>query len=308
MSLGESTASGDWVRVALSAVASTSADQVLFGSADRCRIPASRSKPTPANRERIYGLQRHTEAEICIPIGGAALFILEGIVFDLHQPRIALIAPGVEHGEAAAGRKQHYSLMWMHLCSDGSIIALVIQYRPSTGWTCTQRQVMHHGRTQHLASLISNSVPSEEREFEQIRAELLTVLADLNRTIVQAKTASGKKKRNVPGMHLDILQRVQAFLDQNFARRISVREIAASSRFSPDYLNVMFTRWKGQSIGEYLIRRRMEEALIHCREGKLMVKEVARQLGYEDALYFSRAFHRYHGFWPTEVKPASGES
>jgi AraC-like DNA-binding protein len=35
-----------------------------------------------------------------------------------------------------------------------------------------------------------------------------------------------------------------------------------------------------------------------------MVKEMADQLGYPDALYFSRAFHRYHGIWPTEAKSA----
>jgi len=196
--------------------------------------------------------------------------------------------------------------MWMHFRADGSLIALLIQYRPAEGWNCVQRFVMGpspgHYSSAHVASLISKGNPGEPQQFEAIRTDLLGLLADLNRAIVQAHSAGGKKRRPAAQPHLDILRGVEEFLNQNFTRRLSVREIAASSRFSPDYLNAMFCRWKGQSIGDYLITLRMEAALAMCREGKLMIKEIALSLGYEDALYFSRAFHRYHGFYPTETK------
>jgi AraC-like DNA-binding protein len=45
----------------------------------------------------------------------------------------------------------------------------------------------------------------------------------------------------------------------------------------------------------------MEKAMALCRRGGLLVKEVSRQLGYSDPLYFSRAFHKFHGCWPTDA-------
>jgi AraC-like DNA-binding protein len=39
--------------------------------------------------------------------------------------------------------------------------------------------------------------------------------------------------------------------------------------------------------------------LLH--DGHLLVKQVARRVGYEDPLYFSRAFHEYYGQWPSAV-------
>ncbi|MFW5915746.1 MAG: helix-turn-helix transcriptional regulator [Planctomycetota bacterium] len=63
----------------------------------------------------------------------------------------------------------------------------------------------------------------------------------------------------------------------------------------------MFREWMGEPLHQYAIRRRMERARTLLREGEMLVKQVARRVGYDDPLYFSRAFHDYFGEWPTEV-------
>ena len=73
-------------------------------------------------------------------------------------------------------------------------------------------------------------------------------------------------------------------------------------KLAPNYLNSLFRQWKGRGIHAYLIERRMEKALELARRGDVPVKEIAATVGYEDALYFSRAFHGYHGFWPSDPK------
>jgi AraC-like DNA-binding protein len=45
----------------------------------------------------------------------------------------------------------------------------------------------------------------------------------------------------------------------------------------------------------------MEKALQLCRQKQRLVKEIAAAVGYEDPLYFSRAFRRYFGRSPTEA-------
>jgi len=39
-----------------------------------------------------------------------------------------------------------------------------------------------------------------------------------------------------------------------------------------------------------------------CRKSKMAIKEVAATVGFSDALYFSKAFHGYHGIWPSRLK------
>jgi AraC-like DNA-binding protein len=98
-----------------------------------------------------------------------------------------------------------------------------------------------------------------------------------------------------------LLERVRDFLDHNYTTPIDVNTVATLTRFTPNYLNSLFSEWMGQGIHEYLIALRMRKAMELCRAGELLVKEVAQQLGYSDPLYFSRAFRRYHGCWPSDA-------
>lgn len=76
----------------------------------------------------------------------------------------------------------------------------------------------------------------------------------------------------------------------DLGRPITVAEVAAAGGCSTTTAERMFVRHTGLSIGAWSRARRMDEAAFLLRTSGLRVNEVARRVGYQDPLYFSRVF------------------
>ena len=56
------------------------------------------------------------------------------------------------------------------------------------------------------------------------------------------------------------------------------------------------------SIKSYLTEKRMQRAAIMLQDPNRSVKNVAASCGFEDSLYFSRAFSKYFGISPQQYR------
>ncbi len=90
------------------------------------------------------------------------------------------------------------------------------------------------------------------------------------------------------------------FIDANIQQAISVRDVADNLRLSPDYLGRAFKRALGESVGSYILRRRLVVAKDLLVSSGMSVKEVAASVGFRDQSYFSRVFKREEGVSPTD--------
>ncbi len=87
--------------------------------------------------------------------------------------------------------------------------------------------------------------------------------------------------------------------------RYQVVELAAICMISVRELE-RFTIWRfGATPCEMLTHFRMVRALLLLRDTRLSVKEVAREIFYEEASCFSREFKRFHGISPSGVRNGS---
>ncbi|HYG74016.1 MAG TPA: AraC family transcriptional regulator [Planctomycetota bacterium] len=93
-------------------------------------------------------------------------------------------------------------------------------------------------------------------------------------------------------------------LDKRLAEPVSLGELAKKSGFSAQHLNRIFRQTLGVTPLQYLSRARMEHAAALLRDGRLTVRAVGRQVGFDDAYYFSRMFKAYHGRSPMEFRQA----
>src|SRR5207248_1628193 len=91
--------------------------------------------------------------------------------------------------------------------------------------------------------------------------------------------------------------RCRAFLDENFEEVSTAEEAAAACHVDPAYLSRLFTRYDSESPYRYLLRKKMLLAAALLDEGRLIVREVADELGM-DPFHFSRVFKRVHGISP----------
>lgn len=112
----------------------------------------------------------------------------------------------------------------------------------------------------------------------------------------------GKKRldaRRAAGAHRRIARDVRDLLEADLARQQPLPELARRVASSPRAMTQAFRETYNESIGAYLTRRRMEEALVALEAGA-SVTEAAYGVGYSPNA-FSTAFKRYYGRAPSEL-------
>lgn len=103
----------------------------------------------------------------------------------------------------------------------------------------------------------------------------------------------------------DPLDRIQAslnHLNRHYAEPLRLETLASMEYLSPSRYSALFRRMTGRSPQQYLIELRLKNARELLLSTNLSVAEVARSVGYDDALYFSRLFRRHFGFSPSTLR------
>jgi AraC-like DNA-binding protein len=219
--------------------------------------------------------------------------------YVLAAPALALLTPGLEHCEACHRPDQPYGVLWLVLVRTGAF-ARANHYQPGQGWNPgARRRVINPAVTTLYDLLTQRDRTLDLADYEVLRADLLAILAAMHHEQIHKRL--DRSPAASPAALRPELDHVLNLLDRNWRRPITVRQLAQLARMAPNYLNRLFRQRTGRSIHRYLTDRRMAEALRLCRQRTLSVKEVAAKVGYEDPLYFSRAFRRFHGRPPSEA-------
>ncbi len=100
----------------------------------------------------------------------------------------------------------------------------------------------------------------------------------------------------------DPLHRAMAFIADRLDADLGVPELAALVGVSPSHLGALFRRATSGGVLAYRTGLRMARARTLLDRTDSTVAEVARAVGFDDPLYFSRQFSRKHGVSPTEYR------
>lgn len=99
------------------------------------------------------------------------------------------------------------------------------------------------------------------------------------------------------------------YITANYSYPITVEEIADFVGISRSHLFRAFRSVLSVSPKEYLSDFRIRQACVLLKNSDLSIMAIARSVGFENNLYFSRAFHKKKGITPSEyAKKASGIS
>ena len=108
--------------------------------------------------------------------------------------------------------------------------------------------------------------------------------------------------QSVLGDSSQAVSSAKAFLRDNYACRLTLREIADHVHLNPQYFSVLFKRETGRSVTDHLTSLRMEQAKALLKETLLPINEVARAVSYEDPDYFSRVFRKTCALSPRQYR------
>ncbi len=106
--------------------------------------------------------------------------------------------------------------------------------------------------------------------------------------------------------YVQLLEDAKEYIWENFQNEdISLNTVAASVNLSPNHFSTIFSQEMGQTFIEYLTNVRMEKAKELLRNSNLRTSEIASQVGYRDAHYFSYLFKKTQECTPREYKGKS---
>jgi two-component system response regulator YesN len=102
--------------------------------------------------------------------------------------------------------------------------------------------------------------------------------------------------------NMQVVNSAVDYIRTYYQRRLTLEEIAQQVYVSPSYLSRLFKKEIGCTVIELLTKVRVEEAKKVFHDPKYTVRQVAAEIGFEDANYFSKVFRRIEGITPSEYK------
>ncbi len=103
-------------------------------------------------------------------------------------------------------------------------------------------------------------------------------------------------------------EQAKKFIQNNIQNRITAEDVASSLFLSRAYLRNIFYEYTGTSPKKYIIDTKIRRAKELLQIRRLSVTEVAKSVGYDDALLFSRVFKAHVGISPLRYRKQFSEN
>jgi len=225
---------------------------------------------TKKRTEWIKESHSHDYMEIIYLLGGKANINVPGKVLSLSAFDMIVYPPGVQHQEFSD----------MH--SPQEIISLALKVRSTKSSSTSFKLVDYDGVFRWLFEQIHREFCSKKGYYAEImenhfKAMHLHMLRYFERSKIEEQ---------------DILSLSLQYIHDNYSNHTDMKKLASICHISESYLSRLFVKKIGMSPIRYLNLFRIKIAKKILSTEVKSIREVALQVGFEDSLYFSRAFKK----------------
>lgn len=239
---------------------------------------------------RDHGIKRPRgtpETVVILCTAGAGWVRIGGAVHRVTARNALVIPAGAPHsyGTDAA---HPWTIWWCHLT--GTDVAELVEFMEVS----VDRPIVPVRSIERAVALLDEIMSGLERD--QSPARLVAASGAAWKLLTQIGV-----DRVLPATG-DPLQRAMAFLADRLDGTVKVPELAALVGVSPSHLSALFRRATGGGVLAHHTALRMARARQLLDGTDALVGEVAREVGYDDAFYFSRHFRRHHGMSPSDYR------
>lgn len=133
-----------------------------------------------------------------------------------------------------------------------------------------------------------------------INAEELKEVIEIIREFVKNLIIENSNSR-IDNTELLIKKAIQ-YISDNYDKKFSLEDIAGYVGISKYYFSVLFKKEKGITFSTFLNTVRIEKAKQLIKNPRITINDVAYEVGFNDAQYFSKTFKKYVGMTVTEYR------
>ena len=98
------------------------------------------------------------------------------------------------------------------------------------------------------------------------------------------------------------INKVVAYINNHLDETLDIKTLANEAALSDFHFHRIFKALKGEAIGGYITRLRLEATARLLRYTALTIEEIAFNIGYETPASLSKAFKKQYGISPTEYR------
>jgi AraC family transcriptional regulator of arabinose operon len=244
--------------------------------------------PRAANhgRRRAEGAD---ETIVIVCTDGVGRCQVEGRTTVVAPGQALVLPPGLPHVYWADPRDP-WTIWWLHAA--GSQVPDLLSVIAEDGRECL---VPLHD-TYRAVSTIDDAIGFLERD--ETLPSLISASGAGWGLLAQlaADAVGGGWQRTEP------IRQAQEHLRRNFAKPVSVPELARMAGLSPSHFSALFRAATGGGVVEYAKRLRMARARELLITSSRDIGDIAAAVGYTDAFYFSRQFRTVHGCSPSDYR------
>ncbi|MGY5808095.1 helix-turn-helix domain-containing protein [Rhizobium sp. LEGMi198b] len=248
----------------------------------------------------------HPEFELTLTLNSIGQRFIGDHSGDYGDGDLVLVGPNLPHTWASRAKidehKPHVALVfWFHREWLLQISGGAVEFRP------IEALAMRADNGLQFSKEIAAAVRLEfEAVFEKPPVERLLSLLSILVTIAGDRQAM--PLASAPGQSQELresrerIDRVLTHMHLNYARAISLDELADIAALSVSGLHRMFRRHTGTAISDYLMRMRIGDACARLSSTNQAVHHISDAVGYNSIANFNRQFKTLKGMTPREYR------
>ncbi|EKQ56225.1 MULTISPECIES: AraC family transcriptional regulator [unclassified Clostridium] len=105
------------------------------------------------------------------------------------------------------------------------------------------------------------------------------------------------------GINKNILEIIN-WINMNYNCNLSIKEIARTFNYNPDYLSLSFKKLTGLSLLKFINNAKISAAKQLLLNSSFSIKEIAKQVGFNDDKHFMKLFKKSEDITPTQYRNA----